>query len=193
MSCGALLRILEPLVSGRWVTPFYQFIFSPFLSCSFQIRASFEIIRQGCVVSYHPLVRAGVSFATAWQVSSLAAHFTEKLLTSDSLPDLISSVRFQLAQGFQICREILSTPELSGRIELLHASAGLWANALVTLKKDEVLQDIILKARQNGVIVGEATEFAPFLQKKQGVFKITFAMPRNVLLQGLERLKASLL
>jgi hypothetical protein len=102
-------------------------------------------------------------------------------------------VRSQLAQGFQTCREILSTPELFGRIEVLHTSAGLWANALVTLKKNETLQDIIIKARQNGVIVGGATEFAPFLQKEKGLLKITFAMPPDVLLQGLERLKASLL
>ncbi|PCG88886.1 Pyridoxal phosphate-dependent transferase, major region, subdomain 1 [Penicillium occitanis (nom. inval.)] len=132
-------------------------------------------VRAGCVVSYHSLVRAGVSFATGWQVSSLAAHFTRKLLISDSLPNLISSVWAQLAQGFQTCREILSTPELFGRIEVLHISAGLWANAL------------------NGVIVGGATEFAPFLQKEQGLLKITFAMPPDALLQGPERLKASLL
>jgi hypothetical protein len=175
------------------VAPFYPFIFPPWLSFPCQIRASFEILKQGCIVSYNALVRTGVSFATAWQVSSLAAHFTEKLLTSDSLPDLISSVRSQLAQGFQICGDILSDPRLYGRIELLHASAGLWANALVTLKKDETLQDIIGRARQNGVIVGGATEFAPFLQNGQGLLKITFAMPRDVLLQGLERLKASLL
>lgn len=102
-------------------------------------------------------------------------------------------MRSQLAQGFQACREILSDPRLCGRIELLRASAGLWANVLVTLKKDETLQDVIAKAKQHGVIVGGATEFTPFLQNGQGILKITFAMPRDILLQGLERLKASLL
>ncbi|KAH8695586.1 pyridoxal phosphate-dependent transferase [Talaromyces proteolyticus] len=150
-------------------------------------------VRAGCVLSYHPLVRAGVSFASVWQVSSLAAHFTRSILTSPSTLDLLSSTRSQLAQSFQTCREILSVPELTDRIQLLHTSVGFWTNAVVMLKESENIQDIIVKAKQKGVIVGWGAEFAPLLQKGQGLIKITFAMPQDVLRKGLERLRASLL
>lgn len=102
-------------------------------------------------------------------------------------------MRSQLAQSFQTCREVLSAPELSGRIELLRASAGLWANALVTLKEKETVQDVVAMARQKGVIIGVANGFAPLLQEGQGLIMITFAKPQDVLREGLERLKTSLL
>jgi DNA-binding transcriptional MocR family regulator len=90
-------------------------------------------------------------------------------------------------------RDTLSAPELSGRIELLPTTAGLWTNAIVTLKEGETTQDIIAKARQKGVVVGAATEFAPVLQQGQSSIKITFALPEDVVREGAARLKASLL
>ena len=83
--------------------------------------------------------------------------------------------------------------ELSGRIELLPTSAGLWTLALVTLKADEKLQDIIANGKKKGVIVGAATMFEPFLQPGQTVVMITTALPEDVFKEGLERFKTSLL
>jgi hypothetical protein len=92
-----------------------------------------------------------------------------------------------------MCRQVLSAPELSGRIELLSTTAGLWTLALVSLKEDEKVTDIIANGKKKGVIVGTANGFEPFLQPGQAMIIITIALPEDVLKEGLERFKASLL
>jgi hypothetical protein len=102
-------------------------------------------------------------------------------------------VRSQLATSYKVYRQVLSAPELSGRIELLSTSAGLWTLVLVTLKADEKVQDIIANGKKKGVIVGAANGFEAFLQPGQAMIMITIALPEDVLKEGLERFKASLL
>jgi DNA-binding transcriptional MocR family regulator len=143
-------------------------------------------------VSYHPFVRAGVSFASAWQVSSLTAIFASALLTSPSISSLLSSVRAQLAKNHQICHDVLTSAELSGRVEFLPASAGLWANAKVILKDGETTQDVVAKAKEKGVIIGPGTEFN-MVKGESGWIKLTFALPEERVQKGMERLKSSLL
>lgn len=144
------------------------------------------------MVTYNPLVRDGVSFASAWQVSSLTAIFTTSVLVSPSLPSWLWSVKAQLKRSHQLCHDILACAELVGRIEVLPSTAGLWVNAIVTLRDGETMQDILAYARRKHVIVDASHDFARFLGKNQGQIKITFSLEEGVLREGLLRLKAAL-
>jgi DNA-binding transcriptional MocR family regulator len=144
-------------------------------------------------VSYNPLVKAGVSYATLWQVSSLTAHFTSYLLNSPSLPNLISSTRKQLAQSYKICVETLSSLESDGRVEILPATAGLWVNVIVNLRDGETTQDVVARAKKYRVAVFSQSAFARFLGENQGLIVITFALEADVVRVGVERLRDSLL
>ncbi|KAJ5808652.1 hypothetical protein N7474_009921 [Penicillium riverlandense] len=150
-------------------------------------------VRSGCAVSYNPLVKSGVSYATLWQVSSLTVHFTSYLLNSPSLPNLISSTRKQLAQSYKICVETLSSLEADGRVEILPATAGLWVNVIVNLRDGETTQDVVARAKKYRVAVFSQTAFARFLGKNQGLIVITFALEADVVRAGVERLRDSLL
>ncbi|KAJ6172163.1 hypothetical protein N7470_001230 [Penicillium chermesinum] len=150
-------------------------------------------VRSGCAVTYNPTVKAGVTYGTFWQMSSLAALFTVAVLSSPFLPAWLSSTRETLRKHNQLCHEVLSVPVLDGRIKILPASAGLWVNVIVTLKEGETFKDFISKTKANKVDILPAQDFKVYYGENQGEFKITFAKAEGVLREGLERLKQSLL
>ncbi|KAJ5273238.1 hypothetical protein N7478_008363 [Penicillium angulare] len=149
-------------------------------------------VRSGCAMTYNPLVRSGVSYASFWQISSLTAHFTTAVLTSPLTPSWVSDTKTQLRNLHNLCRDILVVPELSGRLEILPANAGFWVNAIVTLREGETTKDIVVRARTNHILIDVGNDFGRFLGERQGEFKITFSKEEGVLRAGLERLKESL-
>ncbi|KAJ5087655.1 hypothetical protein N7456_011271 [Penicillium angulare] len=149
-------------------------------------------VRSGCAITYNPLVRRGVSYASFWQISSLTAQFTTAVLTSPLMSSWISDTKAQLRSLYQICQDILVVPELSGRLVILPANAGFWVNAIVTLREGETMKDVVAKARSNHILIDPANDFGRFLGERQGEFKITFSKEEGVVRAGLERLKESL-
>jgi aspartate/methionine/tyrosine aminotransferase len=106
------------------------------------------------------------------------------LLNSPELPTLLSTTRSRLAACYKIVVDTLT--ELG--IEVFPSTAGLWLNAKV---KDAETADVIEKGREKGVIVGRGTEFNG-VEGENGWIKITFALPEEILKEGMERLKAAL-
>lgn len=125
-------------------------------------------------------------------MSSLTALFTASVLNSPSLPLWLSSTKNFLLSNYRICRVALSTPELGRRIQLLPATAGLWVNIIITLKDGETFSDFISKTKANGVDILPAQDFKRFIRENQNEIKLSIAKPENVLREGLQRLKRSL-
>jgi aspartate/methionine/tyrosine aminotransferase len=105
------------------------------------------------------------------------------LLTSPKLHELIESTRKQLAASYKIVEDILKELDL----EYVPATAGLWVNAKA---KDAEAGDTVAKARAAGVVIGAGTEFNTVPGEK-GWLKITFALPEDILLEGMKRLGGS--
>jgi DNA-binding transcriptional MocR family regulator len=122
----------------------------------------------------------------------LAAIFTIALVHSPSLPSLIASVHEKVAKSHQVCHDTLTSPDLSNRVEFVPATAGLWANAKVILKEGETGQDIVAKAKETGVVIMGSPEFN-MVERESGWIKFTFALPEDIVQEGMRRLKVSLL
>ena len=66
-------------------------------------------------------------------------------------------------------------------------------NIIVNLRDMESTQDVVARAKEYRVVISSQTAFARFLRKNQGVIVVTFALPADIVKEGVERLKASLL
>ena len=139
------------------------------------------------ITQNNPTLRLGASLTTLYQVSSLTSTFITALLTSPSLPSLIELNSERLSRSYKIISSTLR--ELN--LDFIPANAGLFVFVKVapgaTTWDEEAA--VVEGLRESGVIVSPGKPYNGNEEEK-GWARITFAVPEDVLIEGMARLKS---
>ena len=147
-------------------------------------------LAQGCVVSQanQPLL-TGVALTSSTQTSSLTSVYVTALLTSPELPGLVALNARRLADSYQIVVAVLRQWD----VDFIPAHAGPFvfaklAKGVRTWKEEEM---VVERLKDNGVLVGSGRAFHG-IEDEKGWIRVTFALPEDVLREGLKRVQSCL-
>lgn len=131
----------------------------------------------------------GVALASSTQVSSLSSVFVTALLTSPELPRLVALNTKRLAESYQIVAGVLR----QWNVEFIPASAGLFVFAKLAkgIKTWEEEETVMERLKESGVLVGSGRAFH-VVEGEKGWMRVTFALPEEVLREGLKKLQSCL-
>ncbi|PGH15386.1 hypothetical protein AJ80_05570 [Polytolypa hystricis UAMH7299] len=147
-------------------------------------------IRLGCTVSQtNPEVIVGATLASNTQTSSLAAIFTKRLLTSPQLSSLVARNQERLSSSHSTITSWLRLNDF----EYIPANAGVYVFAKLCKNAaswdDEA--EMVQRCKQAGVVVSAGRSYHG-VESEKGWARITFAVERDTLWMGLERLAKAL-
>lgn len=130
-----------------------------------------------------------MALASSTQISSLSSVFVTALLTSPELPALVLLNARRLAESYQIVAGALQ----QWHVEFIPAQAGLFvfaklAKGIRTWKEEEM---VVESLKESGVLVGSGRAFHG-VEDEKGWIRLTFALPEDVLREGLKRVQSCL-
>lgn len=135
------------------------------------------------------MLLTGVGLSAYWQTSALSSVVATSLLNSANLPDLVRLNQERLAESYAILTESL----IKWQVAFLPANAGLFVFAkIVTDARDWDEETAAVEAlASSGVIVSPGRRFDGG-ESEKGWVRMTFAVPRKLLVEALERMEPCL-
>ncbi len=132
------------------------------------------------------MLLTGVGLSAYWQTSALSSVFATSLLKSTRLPELVKLNSERLAESYNILRDALTR----WHIKFMPANAGLFvfAKLIENAQSWEDETAAVEALATSGVIVSHGQKFDGG-ENHKGWVRITFAVPKQMLFDALERME----
>lgn len=145
---------------------------------------------QGCAITQHnPSLKVGLALAANTQTSSLSAIATTHLLSSPNLRWILELNSLRLSEAYRTVTSFFKWHS----IQYVPANAGLFVFAKLApgakIWEDEA--EVMEQCRQEGVLVSAGKNYHG-IEDEKGWVRITFAVEKEVLKEGLERVAKAL-